>query len=381
VTSGQKIRVAAALVGDIVSEGGARTKYGPLMVALAKQVIVAAVVDGTLHGRDKLENAVCSFHPRRHRWRERFYKNPFAFHRRSERVVAHLQRLQPVPDAVLQVGVLFDAGWQGQGPPLIIYTDYTAALSAQKPEAGRSPLGAEAQRRWLELEQRAYEHAAHVCVRSALVKRSLLEDYALPAEKVTVVGGGVNFDPLPQVSPRSQGPPTALFIGKEFHRKGGDLLLEAFERVRRQQTNARLLLVSNAPFARDEAPPGVELIAPTWDRETIASLYRKADLLVLPSRLETWGDVLLEASAFGLPVVAAADDAMGEIVRHGETGLLFPPEDVDGLADALAQLFADEDARRRLGAEGRSRVEREFLWDYVAAQITECLVRAARSRL
>jgi len=114
---------------------------------------------------------------------------------------------------------------------------------------------------------------------------------------------------------------------------------------------------------------GVEVLPPNWNRSAIRDYYRSADILVLPSRLETWGDVLLEAMAFELPCVGVAGEAMHEIIEHEVSGLITPPEDKDALAAALLCLLRDPALRRRYGEAGRQRVETLFSWDIVSNKI------------
>jgi glycosyltransferase involved in cell wall biosynthesis len=171
---------------------------------------------------------------------------------------------------------------------------------------------------------------------------------------------------------------TALFIGKDFYRKGGDLVLRAFSQVRAQLPAARLLFLTDGPIPAGLALDGVEVIRPTWDRAVIAGLYRQADVFVLPSRLETWGDVFLEAMAFGLPCLGVAGQSMDDFIEPGETGCLVPPGDVQSLAAALAHLMADEPLRRRWGEAARKTAEERFTWDSVAGRIlavTETVIK------
>jgi glycosyltransferase involved in cell wall biosynthesis len=101
----------------------------------------------------------------------------------------------------------------------------------------------------------------------------------------------------------------------------------------------------------------------------IEALYREADVFVLPSRLETWGDVLLEAMAFGLPCLGVAGEAMDEIIVDGVTGAIVPPNDVEALAEQLTRLLCDRDRARSWGLAGRQRVEAEFTWARVVARL------------
>lgn len=366
----QTLTLAVLLPGDLRTQPAARIKYGFFLEALARHAEIVGVRDASLHGLARLWNAALVFHPDTALWKARFYHNLPAFRARSRGAARWAASLQPPPDAVLQVGVLFDAAWRETGRPSFIYSDYTAALSARHKVRTRSPYSPRERRRWLALERRAYERATHVFVRSAMVRVSLVEDYGLAPQKISVVGGGVNLSSLPPVPERAYPPRTLLFIGKEFYRKGGDVLLKAFARLRSAFPDARLLMMTNLPAGARSLPlEGVEVIAPTWERSTVLELYRRADVFVLPSRLETWGDVLLEAMAFGMPCVGVEGDAALEIITPGETGFVVPQAHPEALAAVLARLCADATLAQRMGLAGRRRVEQTFTWAHVAGRM------------
>jgi glycosyltransferase involved in cell wall biosynthesis len=214
-----------------------------------------------------------------------------------------------------------------------------------------------------------------------LVRHSILTEYGIEPKKVTVVGGGVNFPKLPELKRQDEkdNAPTVLFIGKEFYRKGGDLLLRAFAQARAWAPEARLLLLTQDTINGNLPLEGVEVIKPTWDRAFIASLYRQADLFVLPSRLETWGDVLLEAMAYELPCIGVAGEAMEEIIQDGRNGLIVPPNNVEALANALIRLLNDARLRYEWGQAARQCVEKKYTWDRVAERVAPIIeVAAAR---
>lgn len=363
-------RLAGALVGDIYSDPGARTKYGYFFKALRAHFPLVDVYDATLRGGYRYLNALRTFHPDRRQWRERFYKNVSAFRLRSRLAGDYFQKRRAEIDLTIQLGVLFDAHWYPDTPPTLIYTDYTAQLAAQRPFSGRSPFSEEGRRRWLDLERDAFRKASHICCRSELVRRSIIEDYGIQPGQVTVIGGGVNFASLPPAVPaRATSRPTVLFIGKELYRKGGDILLEAFARVRHRIPHAQLRMVTEDPLPDGAPRDGVEIIRPTWDREAIAEQYLAADVFVLPSRLETWGDVLLEAMSFGLPCVGVTGQAMEEILEHDVSGLIVPEEDVESLGATLFHLLNDVDLRDRLGQAARRQAEEHFRWSDVARRL------------
>jgi glycosyltransferase involved in cell wall biosynthesis len=366
----KSLRVAGILLGDIALQQSARVKYGGLFDALGRQFVLSGVDDARLKGIPRLLNAALVFHPQVSQWKARFYQNIPAFRSQSSRAMKLLKHKHLEYDLVFQVGATFDALWDDNFyAPSVIYTDYSAALAARRPELGRNPFTKEEQWVWNSLEAQALRRASHVFTRSKFVRKSILEDYQLPPEKVTNVGGGVNFESLPDLTERNPTAPTILFIGKDFYRKGGDLLLHAFARVRVKFPAVRLVMVTDGPIPRDLPREGVKIIAPTYDREVIAKLYRQADLFVLPSRLETWGDVLLEAMAYGLPCVGASGEAMDEIIDTGKTGLLVPPGDEEKLSEALGQLIGDKDTRVKMSHAARKKVEETYTWDQVVSSM------------
>lgn len=368
-------RVLGLLVGDIHSPASAaHVKYARLFAELAARCQLAEVRDVELRGLERYRSALLSLRLSRQRWREAFHKNAWAFERRSRRARRAVRQRAGQVDVVLQHGAIFHAHTPA-GPPVVIYTDFTYRL-AQREDRWRNPFrSAAASRRWDDLERQAYHAAALVLTRSQHARRSLVEDYRLPPERAVVVGGGVNLaippDPAPLDAPR------VLFIGRDFERKGGDLLLAAFARARARLPAAELWLVTDRA---DVGGPGVRRIPPTYDRAAIAGLFRAAGLFAMPSRCETWGDVFLEAMAYGLPCVGADVDAVPEIVQHGASGLLVPPGDVDALAAALTTLLTDAGLRRRMGACGRERVAAEFTWGRVAERILPHLALAGNLR-
>jgi glycosyltransferase involved in cell wall biosynthesis len=164
-------------------------------------------------------------------------------------------------------------------------------------------------------------------------------------------------EPLPV--PEDQ---VALFVGVLEPCKGVDVLLEAFARVVRELPGARLQIVGEGPRRAELEAQARRLgLGPslvfrgTFPRRELPALLDAARLLVLPSRSEGLPRVIVEAMARARPVVATRVGGIPELVEHGVTGLLVPPEDPDALADALVRLLADRDLAARMGAEARRR--------------------------
>jgi len=151
--------------------------------------------------------------------------------------------------------------------------------------------------------------------------------------------------------------PRVVFIGDDFIRKGGQDLLDAW-RDGRLYESATLDIVTRWPLPPPDMP-GVTVIStvaaysPEW-----SEVWKSADLFVMPTRQEAFGTVFQEAAAAGLPRVGTRINAIPEIVRDGENGILIAPGDRAGLIAALRRLIASVDLRRDFGWAGRRIVER-----------------------
>lgn len=146
-----------------------------------------------------------------------------------------------------------------------------------------------------------------------------------------------------------------MFLGRLSAYKGLDTLMAAWTAAK---LPAQLLVVG--PEAPD-APippgllsgPGVLLLGPT---ERSGDYLCAADVLVAPSRSEGMSNVVMEALAYGVPVIATTVGANPTLLGHGSAGVLVPPDDPPALAHALRRLATDDAARRRLSRAGREQV-------------------------
>ncbi|MCL4509143.1 MAG: glycosyltransferase family 4 protein [Chloroflexi bacterium] len=213
------------------------------------------------------------------------------------------------------------------------------------------------------LNRRAFHAAAHLITWSSWARSSLIRDYGVNATRVTVIPPGTD---LSQWSPRSRGQihdadgqrkVRLLFVGGDFKRKGGPLLISVFRN--HFQTTCELDMVTNAPVK--EVPPGVRIhrgLTPNCGE--LRLLFQNADIFVFPSLADCLALVLQEAAASGLPVITTDIGALGEAIQDRNTGLLIPAGDGGALTSALQQLVADPQTRERMGAGARVLAEEQF---------------------
>jgi glycosyltransferase involved in cell wall biosynthesis len=172
------------------------------------------------------------------------------------------------------------------------------------------------------------------------------------------------------------GDPVITYIGRLAREKNLELLLDAWTSIRSRYPSARLVLVGQGPLEEEIAGrglAGVHLTGLLTGRD-LAEAYASADLFAFPSVTETFGNVLLEAMASGLPTVVAAAGGVLEFVRHGRNSWLVEPNSADAMADGVARLLDDIPLRRGL-AEGGLATARSRGWDMVDDRLLEDYAR------
>ncbi len=170
---------------------------------------------------------------------------------------------------------------------------------------------------------------------------------------------------------RSAGMATILFVGRMEQRKGLPTLLDAYARLRHLRADVRLVVVGDGPMRwayerRCEADgvPDVTFLGHV-SGQVLPRIYASSDIFCAPATGgESFGIVLLEAMASGVPVVASAIPGFSQVISSGSEGLLVPPRDPRAWARALDTLVADRAARRRMGETG-VRTARGYDWRVV----------------
>jgi glycosyltransferase involved in cell wall biosynthesis len=225
--------------------------------------------------------------------------------------------------------------------------------------------------------------ALHV-TNAAATRHTLLDSAPwLPAGNVGVIYNGIDLEPFDRASPADLGVPAdgiaVGYVGSLRERKGVRFLAEAWQRVAKAAPRAWLVIVGEGP--EESAMRGALGDAPRvrWlgYRDDIPAVMRSLDLLVLPSLVEGAPNVVLEAMAASLPVVATAASGTPELVADGETGWLVPPGDSHHLAAALVDALSEPERLRRAGMAGRARAERSHRLERMVDRYEMVLRRVA----
>lgn len=209
------------------------------------------------------------------------------------------------------------------------------------------------------------------------VSASTLTDFladGYPADQTRVVYNGIDvrrIDTAGRSGLRSelgldQDAVLVVSIGSLVEHKGHDIFIRALERVQRSRTAHTVagVIVGDGPdraaLERLAAEVGADVRFLGYRSDAGAILRDAADILVLGSRREALGLVLLEAAYFGVPAVATTVGGIPEVVADGQTGLLVAPDDPEAMSAAIGRLAGDRDLRGRLGAAARTRMKRQF---------------------
>jgi glycosyltransferase involved in cell wall biosynthesis len=219
----------------------------------------------------------------------------------------------------------------------------------------------------------ACRRARRVLTVSEYSRAQILRWSGLPPDRVVNVGNGVGPPFQPEGPRRRAGYPYVLYVGNSRPHKGLLSLLLAFRGI--SCPDLRLVLAGriSTEIARRVKSLGIErrteiIGAPT--DEDLASLYRGALCLVLPSLVEGFGLPALEGMACGTPVIASRASALPEVV--GEAGVLVDPLDVSAIQREMESVSGSPERQSAMRAKGIERA-RQFTWDKVAAKVRAVL--------
>lgn len=275
------------------------------------------------------------------------------------------------------------------GPPVIarLHGDqYTFAKHA----GDRITLGIRLTHR---LQQAAWARAAAVTAPSRHYADEIAVDAGWSDDRISVIPNPVSPVMVEEARDSADDDGRAgsvLFVGRLQRVKGILPLLQSVPSVMRHAPDTRYIIAGarhvsvdddalGAAMAGGDASSHVRIVGHVPWRQ-LPALYREASIYVMPSYYETFGLSVVEAMAFGLPVIASRAGALPELVEDGVTGLLVPPGDAEALADATVKLLADSRLRRRLGRAGRERALAEYNVSRVTGMTVEIYERALAAR-
>jgi glycosyltransferase involved in cell wall biosynthesis len=218
----------------------------------------------------------------------------------------------------------------------------------------------------------AFYRACDLVLSPSPASDAALAEIGVSAEKVARWDRGVDsvrFDPQRRDRASLPGAVSVLYAGRITREKGIELLIDAFLRARERFPSLHLVLAGGGPEeedVRERIGDGATFLG--WlEGEQLARTYASADMLLFPSHTDTFGQVILEAQASGLAVVAVAAGGPLSLIEHRVSGLLCPP-DASPLADAIDELARAPLLRERLARAGLQ-AARQRTWEQALARL------------
>ena len=308
-----------------------------------------------------------------HRWRGRDFLRGKCLAAARQRA-AHARRLEQRHDFDFWIMPYLDLAAFIEGDkPVAVFHDapYTQLMDLYPEYGGMIP---RQKRDMWTLDRAAAQRADLIVYASHWAAQWAVEQLGAHPDKVRVVPFGANIDPLPAeevetvIAERLQGPPRILFIGADWERKGGPLLLAAFTILKTSHPELELHLVGRVPLDPDRLPEGVIShgflsLANPEHRARRDWLYRACTVLAVPSEAEALGIVFCEAAALAMPPVGRAIGGIPTVIDDGVNGRLISPRaTAEELATTIAAIIASPQEYRRMSLAAHRHYTERLNW-------------------
>jgi len=213
-----------------------------------------------------------------------------------------------------------------------------------------------------------------VIVASNVVARHMINNFNVPREKIRLIPRGVDLE---KFSYKEAGHTSTKkeyiigVIGRITPIKGHVYFIRAISKVARLMPNIKVHIIGDAPSSKPKYRQELEMLVRRLslskyihflgERNDIPKQMAKMDLVVMPSiGEETFGRVIIEAQAQGIPVIATKVGGIIDVIKDRENGILVPPKDWNRLSEAIIELLKDNDLKSKLSKAGRASVEKNF---------------------
>jgi glycosyltransferase involved in cell wall biosynthesis len=347
-------------------------KHSDLFNTIAKHYNLIDVGSVQIKGFKKIQQRLMYFRPDRAKWHTASSMNVMAFRERTRRAEAYLNSYEGKYDFIFQLHTTLAPGYNLANRPYVIATDNTYMLS-ERYWSEWVPVKRDRDA-WIQHETEVYQNASCIFTWSEFARQSIINDYGIHPRKVLATGsaGGFQIDDEPK---QDYSKPVALFVGNDFERKGGFVLLKAWEEVTKQIPDAELWIVGpREPLA--SPMQGVKWMGRISDRAALKEMFRQSSVFVLPSLFEPFAMALLEGMGVGLPCIGAKAGGIPEMIIEGGNGLLVEPNDSVSLANALVKVLSNPQLAKTMGHHAHRIARQQFTWDDIVGRMQSSIERA-----
>lgn len=217
-----------------------------------------------------------------------------------------------------------------------------------------------------QIQNKYYKDCKGIFTMGKWLEKDLIERCGLPEDKVHHVGGGINLD-YKLISPGIKGNNKILFVGRDFKRKGGYIVYEAFKILKNKIPNVELHIAGPNQNPINNPVDGYFYYGDS-DHNKLSELFNMCDIFCMPSYFEAYGLVFIEALVYGLPCIGRNAYEMPYFIKDNENGLLLNNDNPNELAQLMGKLLLDDEIKRNV-ISNRDYYIKEYSWDSVAQRI------------
>lgn len=200
------------------------------------------------------------------------------------------------------------------------------------------------------------------------LREYLINKCGIDEKKVIFAGGGYNIDPS-KIDYSQKTGNKLLFVGRDFKRKNGELVVAAFKKAKGQKSNLELYIAgpTNLKIEYD----GIHILG-DLSYGDLVEYFNFCDIFCMPSKFEAYGLVFAEALTFGLPCIGRNAYEMPYFIDEGETGYLLQSENVDELAELMLKALSNDEMKQNVRSKKEEYVK-EYSWDTVAERMAKVI--------
>lgn len=230
----------------------------------------------------------------------------------------------------------------------------------------------------------AFYRSQQLIVHAQLLKAPLTKQFRVPQQRVSVLPHGELgnlYQRWANGNSLAREPYTLLFFGRIWPYKGLKYLLEAMPLIAERIPEVKLIIAGKGEnikqyFSNKDVEKHCEILNDFIPLETVAGLFQRSTVTVLPYIESSQSGVAALAYAMGTPVIASNVGGLGEMIRHEKDGLLVPPQNVKALAESVIRLLSDRDLQHQMRTAALARCQEDLNWSNIAAQTVEVYRKA-----
>lgn len=350
-----------------------------LFLELKRQELLQQVIGFDLNKIEKYLIALRSISFSKSEWFEKFTLDPVYYGRLTSFLKNHHMEQINNADVLLQIGAIYNIPSitkPTKSRPVISYHDGNVAKMMTSPFFNQK-LQKHA-RKAFQWEKHVYSELNHICTMSDYLRRSMIEDFGVDESRVSNIGVGVNFDIPPQsILPEQKKTFDLVFVGREFERKGGETILQAFNLLKDQYQQLTLHIIgpSEASLSKYDLDTNKVKCYGFLDRrnkrdvEIFQNVLANASIGLFPTLFDAFGIPVLEKFSYEIPCITTDILAMPELVKEGETGFLIKVNDHKSMAEAIEYYVENPEVCRTHGKNGRKLVVENYTWHNVVEKL------------